>query len=288
MAINTKIGQDSEGYPVYKRDEHGKPTHELDQDLDIIFEAWQSHKSGRLKDSEYVFSIDAKILDDKTLRLNPQFYLPALNRTLQRIISLDGNGFSVERLGDKIATKIWKGTRFKREDLETKSPNLNTVEYFTPSSIFMYGVGTKYLDLSSCQERRKGEILSHRAKHGEILITRSGTLGRVLLVGNILEGKILSDDLIRIWIEDLGLRAFVFAFLRSPGGQDQMLRNEYGTVQQHLEPYHIADLLIPLPDNESELSQLMDTVTAAISANEKAIELGVQADAQMIKMLGWD
>jgi type I restriction-modification system DNA methylase subunit len=288
MAINRKVGQDSEGYLVYKKDDRGRPTHELDQDLDTIFEAWQSHRARRLKDSEYTFSVDAQALDNKTLKLNPQFFLPSLNKTLQRIVSLDGNGFAVERLGDRIASQIWKGTRFKREDLEVESPNAHTVEYLTPSSVFMHGVGSKYLDLSRCIEKRKEEILRHKAKLGEILITRSGTLGRVTIVSKTLEGNILSDDLIRVLIEDPELRAFVFAFLRSPGGQDQMLRNEYGTVQQHLEPSHVADLQIPLPDDESELRRVMHTVTAAMKANEQAIQIGAQADAQMLELLRWD
>ena len=288
MAINRKIGQDSEGYPVYKKDERGRPTRELDQDLDIIFEAWQEHLRGRLKESEYTFFINAQDLDDRTLKLNPQFFLPSLNKTLQRIVSLDGNGFTVERLGDRIASQIWKGSRFKREDLDVESPNDNTVEYMTPTSIFMRGEGIKYLDLSKAGERRKEEILSHRAQEGEILITRSGTVGRVTIVGRTLAGKVLSDDLIRVWIEDPQLRALVFAFLRNPGGQDQLLRNEYGTVQQHLEPSHVSDLQLPLPDDESELKRIMETVTSALEARERSIEMETQADGQMLKLLHWD
>lgn len=287
MAINRKIGQDYEGVPVYKRDNRGRPTSELDQDLDIIYEAWQEHLRGRLKESEYTFSIDAQDLDDAILKLNPQFFLPSLNRTLQRIVSLDGNEFTVERLGDRIASRIWKGSRFKREDLEVDSPNDNTVEYMTPSSVFMRGEGVKYLDVSKCDERRREEILRHRAQVGEILITRSGTLGRVTIVGRTLEGVVLSDDLIRVWVEDLALRALVFAFLRSPGGHDQLLRNEYGTVQQHLEPSHVADLVLPLPDDESKLAEMMSTVTSALEARERSIEMETKADEQMLDLLGW-
>jgi len=286
MAINRKIGQDSEGYPVYKKDERGRPTHELDHDLDTILEAWEAHQAGRLKDSEYTFSVEARRLDSKTLKMNPQFFLPSLNKTLQHIVSLDGNGFTVERLGDKIANKIWKGTRFKREDLEVDTPNDNTVEYLTPSSVFMYGVGTKYLDLSRCPSRRRTEILCHRAKLNEILITRSGTLGRVAIITKPLEGKILSDDLIRVWIDDPELRAYVYVFLKSPWGQDQMRRNEYGTVQQHLEPSHVSDLLIPIPDDDAKLRQVMKSVISAVNTNERAIELGIQADTQMLNLLG--
>lgn len=288
MAINRAIGQDSEGVPRYKKDERGKPTRELDQDLNVIYNAWLEFSMGKLKESEYTFSIDATQLDSKTLKLNPQFFLPALNKSLQRIISLDGNGFSVKRLGDGIASQIWKGTWWKREDLAVEAPNENTIEYLTPTSIFMGGKGIKYLDLSRCSERRKMEILRHIAREGEIIITRSGTLGRAAIVGRTLLGKVLSDDLIRVWIEDVGLRALVFTFLRCPAGQDQLLRNEYGTVQQHLEPPHIADIQLPLPDDKDKLRILLETVKISLEAHERSIEMEERADKQILDLIHWE
>jgi hypothetical protein len=203
-------------------------------------------------------------------------------------MSLDGNGFTVKRLGDEIAPHIWKGSWWKREDLQVESPNDNTIEYLTPTSIFMGGMGRKYLDLSRCDLHRKEEILRHKAREGEILITRSGALGRITIVGRTLLGKILSDDLIRVWVENVGLRALVFAFLRSPGGQDQLLRNEYGTVQQHLEPPHVADLQVPLPDDRAKLDEILETVRAALEAHERSIEMEARADTQIVNLLQWE
>lgn len=287
MAINRKIGQDSEGIPVYRKDDRGRPTREVDQDLDTIESAWQAFLNDRLKPSEYVFSIDGNSLDANTLKLNPQRFLPSLNESLRRVMALDGEGFTVRRLGDEIAPHIWKGSWWKREDLEVEAPNAHTVEYLTPTSILMGGKGIKYLDLSRCSTRRREEILKHEASEGEILITRSGTIGRVMIVGRTLLGRILSDDLIHIRIEDVGLRALVFAFLRSPAGQDQLLRNEYGTVQQHLEPQHVADIQIPLPDDRGRLSEILQTVRLALAAHERSVEMEARTDAQMVDLLQW-
>jgi len=124
--------------------------------------------NGRLKPSEYAFAIDAEKLDAKTLKMNPQFFLPSLNESLRRVVALDGNGFTVERLGDKIAEKIWKGSRFKREDLAVDSPNDSTVEYLTPTSTFMRGEGVKYFDLSKClplEEQRLCATPRKRARY---------------------------------------------------------------------------------------------------------------------------
>ena len=285
MAINQKIGQDSEGNPIYKKDSKGRPTHDIDHDLEDILSAWRDFLADRLAESEFVFTVDAQQLDSQTLKLNPQFFLPALNKSLNRIVRLDGNGFSVTRLGDGIASEIWKGTWWKREDLVVDDHNSHTVEYLTPSNIMMDGEGSKYLDLSLCTTNRKDEILRHAAREGEILISRSGTTGRIMIVGAMLVGKILSDDLIRVWIDDPRLRALVFAFLRSPGGQDQLQRNEYGTVQQHLEPPHVANLLIPLPDDTEKLESLLETVTVALDARERAVTMAAMADEQIADLL---
>ena len=37
-----------------------------------------------------------------------------------------------------------------------------------------------------------------------------------------------------------------------------MLRNEYGAVQQHLEPCHISDIVIPVPDNWNDIKEIVD------------------------------
>ena len=287
MAINRRVGQESEGRPVYRKDERGRRTSELDHDLDSILASWQAFMRGELEESEYVFSIDAQSLDPRTLKCNPQFFLPKLNQSLQRIMSLDGNGFTVKRLGE-ISMRIWKGTRWKREDLFVEYPASHTVEYLTPSSIFMGGEGAKHLDLSKSFGRRKEDILRHAAKEGEILITRSGTVGRIVIVGRNSLGKILSDDLIRVRIDDPELRALVFSFLRSPSGQDQLLRNEYGTVQQHLEPSHVADVQVPLRDDMDQLGALLGTVTSALEAHQKAVESAVTADNQFADPLRGD
>ena len=41
------------------------------------------------------------------------------------------------------------------------------------------------------------------------------------------------------------LRSYVYQFLMSPLGQHQMLRHAYGTNQLHIEPWHVADVLVP-------------------------------------------
>ena len=69
--------------PIFKKDDRGRATEELDHDLDAIFEAWGAFKAGRLRASEYTFTTSAAALDDTTLGFNAQFFLPSLNHSLE-------------------------------------------------------------------------------------------------------------------------------------------------------------------------------------------------------------
>ncbi len=47
-----------------------------------------------------------------------------------------------------------------------------------------------------------------------------------------------------------------------------MLRNEYGAIQQHLEPEHIRDILVPLPDDKAKITTLAEAMRKANGARE--------------------
>jgi hypothetical protein len=107
-----------------------------------------------------------------------------------------------------------------------------------------------------------------RVHKGDILVTRSGTIGRVAYITDALDGAIVSDDAIRVRITNPQLRAYVFAFLQSRLAQDQIRINEYGAIQQHLEPEHVAGLLIPIPDEWSDAIEVVERAKAVITAKE--------------------
>ena len=106
-------------------------------------------------------------------------------------------------------------------------------------------------------------------KYGDILVSRSGTIGRVALVTSRLVGAVVSDDMIRVRIVDETVRFYVYAYLQSYAAYDQMLKNEYGAIQQHLEAKHIAGILIPLPDKWNEAQSIIDATRTSVEARER-------------------
>ena len=88
-----------------------------------------------------------------------------------------------------------------------------------------------------------------RVQHGQILLTCSGTIGKVSLVSATLNEKIFSHDLIRMNVKNPNDIGTVYAFLRSDIGNTIIQTNNYGAVVQHIEPEHLDKVCIPNPSD---------------------------------------
>jgi len=274
MAISRKIGRDSEGRPIFKIDPDGETTEEIDHDLDEILADWRAAAAGAFESSGYRFLVPRADLD-AALNINPQRYLPHLNESLREIQAMDGrDGWTVTSLS-QIAqgVTIFKGPRLRTEPLLVEGPaEAAEVEaYYTPSAVLQdRRDGVKWLDLARATVRQRRAFDKVRVQRGDLLITRSGSIGRVAYVTSRLDGALVSDDAIRVRIRNEDLRAYVFAFLQSAHAQDQLRRNEYGAVQQHLEPHHVSDLLIPIPEDWARVQGAVDAAKEHFASKEEA------------------
>jgi type I restriction enzyme S subunit len=128
--------------------------------------------------------------------------------------------------------------RFKRIWLETSD-----LPIYQPSSITdAYPLPDGYLSPIT-----KANFDALRVHRGQILLTCSGTIGKVALVSATLDNKIFSHDLIRIDVKDTDDIGLIYAFLRSEIGNTILQTNNYGAVIQHIEPEHLADIPVPNP-----------------------------------------
>jgi len=287
MAVSRKIGQDSEGVPLFRRDENNNPTDEIDHDLDEILRDWKNFKAGKLVESEYRFSVSAAELCE-TYTINPQFYLPNLNRTIREIEAIDGkDGWSVVTLGQILAgVQIFKGPRIKTENLTADSDANGEILYYTPSAVLQEkSDSAKPINLARATEKQLRTIEKLKVYRGDILITRSGTIGRVAYVTKRLDGEIISDDMIRVRIPEDFVRLYVYSFLQTDFGLNQMLRNEYGSVQQHLEAKHVGGILIPVPPKWEHVSDIVDRVRRGITAREMLEESNRLAFGQTVQLV---
>ncbi|MBR4986578.1 MAG: N-6 DNA methylase [Proteobacteria bacterium] len=280
MAISKKVGQTSRGEAIFKRDSDGKPIivngqHLLDEDLSEIASDFLSFKHGNLIESEFRYTISFSDLDSESLSFNPVHYLPQHNAAFKRVITIgESDSFEIHRLGD--IARVFNGPRFKRPYAElgvTSGPNIR--KYFTGTALTQLNSdNVKYLDSSKANPQVRKHLDDLTIYKGYILVSDSGTLGRVTYALSQHDGHVATNNLIRIVIDDVPLRGYVFEFLKSELGQSLMLKNAYGTNQEHLEPDIIADIPIPIPKSRDLIEEIGNAVITSIDELEKSILSG--------------
>ena len=85
-----------------------------------------------------------------------------------------------------------------------------------------------------------------KVHRGQVLMTCSGTIGKVSYVSKTLDNKIFSHDLLRIDCKEDIDQGYIYAYLKSNLGNKILLTNSYGAVITHIEPEHLAT--VPIPD----------------------------------------
>ena len=102
-------------------------------------------------------------------------------------------------------------------------------------------------------KRTKTDIEALRVHKGQVLMTCSGTIGKVSYVSKTLDEKIFSHDLLRINCNNADDAGYIYAYLKSKVGNRILLTNSYGAVITHIEPEHLAT--VPIPDAPTKLKQ---------------------------------
>lgn len=88
---------------------------------------------------------------------------------------------------------------------------------------------------------------------GDILVSRSGTVGTCVLCGTSYKGFIASDDCIRLRVSP-GLQGYVAAYLKSQYGHALITRDAHGKVIKHLKPEDLENLPIMMFDEKSVIA----------------------------------
>lgn len=292
MAVSNKVGQTSRGEAILKKDAEGNPIikngrHILDEDLSEIASCYHDFMKGTLKESEFRFTISSTDLDKDSLSFNPVRYLPQHNAAFRKVITLgESDDFELHRLGD--IANVYNGPRFKRPYAEQGVTSGTTIrKYFTGTALTQLNAdNVKYLDMAKANKQIKRQLDDLTIHKGYILVSDSGTLGRVTYALSQHDGHVATNNLIRIVVEDVALRGYLYEFLKSELGQSLMLKNAYGTNQEHLEPDVIADIPIPIPKNRNVVEKIGNAVIQSVEELEKSIELGNEASNVLTTILG--
>ena len=151
--------------------------------------------------------------------------------------------WEIVRLGDKLIEEAFYLGRFKRIYVEKK----NGVPFILPSQMTeVYPRASKFISPTT-----NIDIENTRVKRGQVLLTRSGTIGVVSYVSKTLENQSLSDDVIRIKATEYS--GYIYTYLKSKIGRLLVETNNYGAVIKHIEPEHLN--AIPIPNPSTTLKQ---------------------------------
>lgn len=130
----------------------------------------------------------------------------------------------------------------------------------------------------------KTNIEALRVKKGQVLMTCSGTIGKVSYVSDTLDNKIFSHDLLRIDGKDTIDQGYIYTYLKSKIGNKILLSNSYGAVITHIEPKHLAT--VPIPNASQEIKEkIHDLIIRSYKLRDESNELIEQATALLAEEL---
>ena len=117
---------------------------------------------------------------------------------------------------------------------------------------------------------------------GDILISIVGTIGLIAVVGNTLHGANLTENCVKlIDISDNVDREYLYYFLVSSMGQDEIRKGTVGAVQPKLPIKNIQSIKVPLPPIwiQKKISGLLSLIDSKIAFNT-AINENLEQQAQ--------
>lgn len=206
-------------------------------------------------------------------RLEASVFDVEAKQAYQNIIN--GKYPGVPLIGDRfLVNRAYYGARLKRNYVDRKYPN--AVGFIGSSEMLdCYPHPVKFMEDS---DRTK----DLHVKYGDILISRSGTIGNLTFVGKTLEKLLVSEHAIRLECREFP--GYVYAFLKSKTGQLLVGSNIYGAVIQEIEPEHLA--LIPIPDAPVSIkNRINNLIVGSYELRDASNALIDEATALLVKEL---
>ena len=105
---------------------------------------------------------------------------------------------------------------------------------------------------------------------GWLLVTRSGTLGRVFYVTERFDGWFASDDLIRVIPNRPETAGYLYAWLSTPLAQKQILREGYGGQIDHIDDTHLRTVPVPCLSDDA-VGRIASKVTQGMKRRDAAL-----------------
>jgi restriction endonuclease S subunit len=122
-------------------------------------------------------------------------------------------------------------------------------------------------------------IENYKVKKGTLLLYKSGTtdggiLGNVFIADDILDGTCLSDHVIRIFLEDLKMSYWMFAFFKSNAGIKLLQKTATGSMIPFITAERLMDVKFPKPNSKYEwiAQKIENYITESVSSQRNELK----------------
>lgn len=280
MAVSEAVGHDRRGNPLYRKD--GSGLNLLDEnenaviwnDLPEILEQWNRYNlTGTISSSESIYEHSPscfvvnsqQILQDSSCRIDAWYWDPNKNNLAKNIEESVGSDVKeIVRLGDLVVEHgIFYPGRHKRNYIDQG-----------PDSVPFYS-GTQILQIRPFDLQYQPKDYAPASKHfvekDWILITRSGSTGRVVMVTDNMAGAMVSEHVIRVICDESVIDPYyVYAYLSTEKiGKVLLEKGIYASVVDHITPNFVATIPIPRLSPEKE-KEIADAVRKAEASRDEA------------------
>jgi len=203
-------------------------------------------------------------------RLDAHYYNPLAQVAIKNIRQCKSD---VKTIGD-VTERVFMCNRFKRNYVDEKYG----VPFLSGKNIIQIRpTDLKYISLSETSD-----LDDLKLEATWTLITRSGTIGRTCFVWKNYENYAATEHIVRL-VPNEGIidPGYLYAFVSSPYGKQQVLKYRHGSVIDEVTDSQIKKVLIPLP-SETDQKTIGDLVRTAYEKRAEAIRL--EDEAQQILM----
>ena len=232
----------------------------IDRANELLLRELNLSSYDKLKEKETRLSYNVS-LSSLNNRLDGSYHVPIVSDIEHEILN---SGNRLVEIGDSCISKnIILPGRFKRVYVEEGYGQV----FIGGKQLFQLDpANKKYLSFTHHEKRIKEQLELHE---NMILITCSGTIGKVSLVPKHWEGWAASQHMIRIVASSKEVSGYLSIFLSTDYGKELILRNIYGSVIDEIDDNHIRKIKIPLLKNTNAQINIGEM---ALKANELRYE----------------
>jgi type I restriction enzyme S subunit len=203
------------------------------------------------------------IWNNDGLRFDATHYDREAALTVQKLAN---SGYKLKSLSDLAEIKLpGQFTRIWAKGPEHGYRYINGTELINIAGLGAMEKAPRYLS-----KLTKTKIDNLIIREGWLLVTCSGTIGRIIYVSKRFDGWAATHDLIRVIPHSPNHLGYLYTYLSSPMAQAQILGHTHGGQIDHVTHHQLKTILVPvLP--EKEMTRIHKSTMAFLANRDEAV-----------------